>query len=151
MGSRATSRVCEDGHHLVGKPADFGGLSFLQIGDRQVEGGQRGVEGVALIEKPLPDLSQKLAGLLVIPQAGRDAALHPVQADLVLRASVRCGQDSQIGEDGSRLRMAVGLGKAVHQVMSQAEQEAGIPVGIDEAVGFLQSLDGGFRVAPLGE
>lgn len=48
----------EDGDHLVGEPADFGGLSFLQMGDRQVEGGQRGVEGVALVEKPLADLSE---------------------------------------------------------------------------------------------
>ncbi|HEX5715058.1 MAG TPA: hypothetical protein VF179_02795 [Thermoanaerobaculia bacterium] len=62
--------IAEDGHHLVGEIADFGGLSLLQVRDRQIEGGERGVEGVALVEKRPADLGQKPAGPFVISKAG---------------------------------------------------------------------------------
>jgi hypothetical protein len=40
--------ITEDGHHLVGQVADFGGVSLLQVGDDQIQGGEGGFVGIAV-------------------------------------------------------------------------------------------------------
>jgi hypothetical protein len=62
QGLAGDFQASEDGHHLVRELPDFGGFSLLQVGDRQVEGGEGRVKGVALVVERLADLGQKLAG-----------------------------------------------------------------------------------------
>jgi hypothetical protein len=103
QGLAGDVQIAEDDHHLVGELADFGGRSLRQIGDRQIQGGEGGVEGVAFGEKRLADLGEELAGLFVIAEAGGNPPLHPIQAEPILRAAVCRGQLLQFGEEICRL------------------------------------------------
>ena len=151
MGSRATSRARKTVTISSARSRTSAVFPDLQVRDRQVEGGERGVEGVVLVDERLADLGQEVTGSIVISQAGGDAAFDPIQAATVLLAAMGRGQGFQIGQKSLGLLVAVGLGETVRQVVTEAEQEAGLPVGIDEAVRFLQGLDGGSGVAHLDE
>ena len=56
------------------------------------------------------------------------------KAATVLLAAVGLGQGFQLGQKSRGLLVAVGLGEAVHQVVTEAEQEAGLPVRSEEEV-----------------
>ena len=107
----------EDGHHLLRELADFSRPADSQIRDRQIETGERGLEGVVCVQKRLADFRQKPAGPLVIPQAGGDPPLDPFQAEAVLRGAVRRRQILQLRKESRRLPVASGLGEVVAQVV----------------------------------
>jgi len=75
--------AAEDGHHLVGQASNFGGFAFFQVGDDEIEGREGGFVGVAVGEELLADVGQQVAGLVVIAEAGGDAAGDPVEAETV--------------------------------------------------------------------
>ena len=104
QGLAGDVQIAEDGHHLVGELADLGGLPLLQVRDRQIEGGECGVKGVAVGEKRLADLGQKPAGAVVISEAGGYPPFHPIQADAVLRAPVSRGQAFRSGRRAAASR-----------------------------------------------
>src|SRR6185436_5387252 len=133
----------KDGHHFVGELADFSGLPLRQVGDRQIERGEGGVKGVALGEERLADVGQQPLCPGVITKAGGYPALHPIQAKAVLRATVRRGQLLELGQEVCRFLRTAGRGEVVQQVVVKTEEEAGLSLGIDEAVRLLQGLDGG--------
>src|SRR6185369_11275073 len=141
----------EDGHHLVGQVADGGEVAFFQVGDDEIEGGEGGFVGVAVGEELLADAGEQVAGLVVIAEAGGDAAGDPVEAETVQGASLLGGQGLEVRQEGGGFGVAAHFGEVVDEVVTDAEDESRIPGGIDEAVGFLQSLDDGFGFALLGQ
>jgi len=151
----------EDGDHLVGQVADFGGVAFFQVGDDEIEGGERGFVGVAVGEELLADGGEEVAGLFVIAEAGGDAAGDPVEAETVQGASLLGGQGLKVWQEVGGFGVAAHFGEVVEEVVTDAKVESRISDGIDEAVGFLQGVDDGFALlgqdegsldeAPTGE
>jgi hypothetical protein len=60
-----------------------------------------------------------------------------------------CSQFPELREEDGRFPMPAHLGEVVHEVVADAEDEARIALGVDEAVRLLQSLDGGLGIALL--
>jgi hypothetical protein len=139
----------EDGHHLVRQDADLGGVTLLQVGNHQVQGGEGGFKGIPVIEEGLADAAEELAGSLVLAQAGGHAALHPAQAEMIHRAPVRCSQVPELREEVGRFLVAAHLGEVVDKVVVDAEDEARIALGIDQAGCLLKRADGGLGIALL--
>jgi hypothetical protein len=139
----------KDGHHVVSQELDGGRPPLLQVGDDEIEGGEGGFVGVAVDEEGPADVGEEAAGLVVIAEAGGDAAFDPGEADAVESAALGGCQDAEVWQEVGGLGVAAHLGEVVDEVVADAEDEAGIALGIDPAVGFLQDLDDGFRFALL--
>ncbi len=149
QGLAGDVQVPEDGHHLVGELQNLAALSLLEMGDRQIEGGERCVEGVALVQERPADLVQKQTSPGVVSKGGGDPPLHPIQTNPVLGASVSRRQSPQNGQQGRRFSIAARLREVVREVVPDAEHEAGFPLGVDEGVRLPQGLKGGFRIPLL--
>lgn len=87
----------------------------------------------------------------MLAQAGGHAPLYPTQAEVVQSAPVRCSQLLELREEVGRLPVFAGLGEVVYKVMADAEQEAGLPNGVDETVRLLQGLEGRLHFSHFGE
>jgi hypothetical protein len=121
----------EDGDHLIGQVADGGEVAFFQVGDDKVEGGEGGFVGVVGGEEGLADIGEEVAGLIVIAEAGGDAAGDPVEAETVQGASLLGGQGLEVREEGGGFGVAAHFGEVVDEVVADAEVESRVPGGID--------------------
>src|SRR6185369_15006953 len=133
----------EDGDHLVDQVADGGEVAFFQVGDDEVEGGEGGFVGVVGGEEGLADDGEEVAGLVVVAEAGGDAAGDPVEAETVQGASLLGGQGLEVRQEGGGFGVAAHFGEVVDEVVADAEEKAGIALGVDQAVGLFQRQDGG--------
>jgi hypothetical protein len=88
-----------------------------------------------------------MAGLGEVAEAGGDAAFNPTQAEMVQGATLSGGEVAESREEIGGLGIAAHLGKVVDEVVVDAEDEAGIALGIDQALGSPEGLDGGLRVS----
>jgi hypothetical protein len=96
-------------------------------------------------------VGEEMARLVVIAEAGGDAAFDPGEADAVEGAAVGGCQDAEVWQEVGGLGVAAHLGEVVDEVVADAEDETGIAGGVDPAVGFLQDLDDGLRFALLDQ
>jgi len=143
--------MTEDGDHVVGQGADFGGVPLPQVGDDQVQGGEGGVEGVVVGEERLADGGEEVTGVVVIAQAGGDAAFDPIQAEAIQGAPLLGGEGAEVRQEIGGLGVAAHFGQIVDEVVTDAEEEARVAGGVDEAVGFLEGEDGGVGFRHLNE
>ena len=67
------------------------------------------------------------------------------EAETVQGAPLLGGQGLEVRQEVGGFGVAAHLGKIVDEVVADAEEEARVSLGIDEAVGFLQGQDGGVR------
>jgi hypothetical protein len=143
--------AAEDGDHVIGQGADFDGVALFEVGDHEVEGGERGFIGIAGGEEGVADGGEEVADSGVVAETGGDAAFDPGEAKVVQRAPVLGGESAEVREESGGFGVAAGLGEIVDEVVADAEEETRGSGGIDEAVGLLEGQDGGVRFPHLNE